>query len=78
MSGENPLEQRLTDIEGQAILLEVLERDGHDVSEQREQLQRLRQEYARGIAKNFRELAASLEREGLIVTDQIHRLSQRG
>ena len=52
------LSESLADIEGQEILLEVLERDGHDVSKQREQLKQLRQEHAGRIVRRFRELAS--------------------
>jgi len=52
------LSESLADIEGQEILLEVLERDGHDVSTQREQLRQLRQEHAGLMMRRFRELAS--------------------
>lgn len=45
--------ERLAEFEGQEILLEVLERDGHDVSKEREQLQRLREQHKRESAPRF-------------------------
>lgn len=38
------------EIEGQEILLEVLERDGHDVTKERERLQSLREQHKRESA----------------------------
>ncbi len=52
------LSESLANIEGQEVLLEVLERDGHDVSKQREHLKLLRQLHAGLIARRFHELAS--------------------
>jgi hypothetical protein len=51
--------QRLTDIEGLEVLIEVLQRDGHDVSDQRAQLETLRQKHTKDIAARFRGLLAA-------------------
>jgi hypothetical protein len=55
---QQDLSEHLADIEGQEILLKVLERDGHDVSKQRKELDQRRQEYAHIIVRRFRELAS--------------------
>jgi hypothetical protein len=40
-------------IENQTVLIEVLERDGHDVSEQETALKKVRSEFATTIARQF-------------------------
>ena len=46
-------------VESQAILIEVLERDGHDMNEQRSLLARERSALATQIARQFRLLEES-------------------
>lgn len=50
---------RQLSIENQAILIEVLERDGHDMDEQRRLLARERSALATQIARQFRLLEKS-------------------
>ncbi|WP_141937938.1 hypothetical protein [Bradyrhizobium sp. UNPA324] len=47
------------EVENQAILIEVLERDGHDMNEQRRLLARERSALATQIARQFRLLEKS-------------------
>lgn len=64
---QQDLSESLADIEGQEILLEVLERDGHDVSKQREDLDQRWQEYTNvivGASANSAAANLSLERSG--------------